>query len=143
MKIIRRSEPMGATTNYALVCESCWFEQPPRFVEATTRTVRIITSRLSGMNCARMRTEGLINLYGSAIDGLLRLDQAHVTGEIFMMATHVGHGTGEAIAAQGLIVEGDMQCIDGFTARGAINLQGARITGTKLSLPWGRVGSAR
>jgi hypothetical protein len=42
---------------------------------ATTKTVRIITSRLPSMNCARMRTDGLVNLYGSTIEGLLRLDQ--------------------------------------------------------------------
>jgi hypothetical protein len=51
-------------------------------VEATTKTVRIITSHLPGMNGARMRADGLVNLYRSVIDGLLRLDQAHVTGEI-------------------------------------------------------------
>jgi hypothetical protein len=128
-KITGRLDLMGATTAYALVCENCWFEQPPRFVEATTRTVRIITSQLPGMNCARMRAEGLVNLYGSVIEGLLRLDQAHIIGEIFMKAARVGQGAGEAIAAQGVIVDGDRHCTEGFTARGAINLRGARITG--------------
>ena len=128
-KITGRLDLMGATTAYSLVCEGCWFEQPPRFVEATTKTVRIITSRLPGMNCARMRADGLVNLYGSVIDGLLRLDQAHVTGEIFLMGAHVGDGAGEAIAAKGLTVDGDMQCTDGFTAHGTINLRAARISG--------------
>jgi len=128
-KITGHLDLMGATISHALICEGCWFEQPPRFVEATTKTIRIVTSRLPAMNCARMRTEGLLNLYGSVIEGLLRLDQAHITGEIFMMATHVGSGTGEAIAAKGLTVDGDMQCIDGFTAHGPINLRAARITG--------------
>jgi hypothetical protein len=128
-KITGRLDLMGATTGYALVCEGCWFEQPPRFVEATTKTVRIVTSHMPGMNCARMRADGLVNLYGSVIKGLLRLDQAHVTGEIFLMGTHVGDGTGEAIAAKGFTVEGDMQCTDGFTTHGPINLRAARITG--------------
>ena len=128
-KITGRLDLMGATTSYALVCENCWFEQPLRFVEATTRTVRIVASRMPGMNCARMRAEGLFNLYGSVIDGVLRLDQARVTGEVFLMASHIGQGTGEAIAGRGLVVDGDMQCTDGFIARGVINLQGARITG--------------
>src|SRR5215471_15614676 len=122
-KITGRLDLMGATTGYALVCEGCWFEQPLRFVEATTKTVRIVTSHMPGMNCARMRADGLINLYGSVINGLLRLDQADITGEIFLMGTRVGDDTGEAIAAKGLTVEGDMQCTDGFSSHGPINLR--------------------
>jgi hypothetical protein len=128
-RITGRLDLMGAETGYALVCEGCLFEQPLRFVEATTKTVRIISSRMPGLNGARMRTEGLFNLYGSVIEGLLRLDQAHVVGEVFLMGAHVGDGSGEAIAAKGLIVDGDVQCNDGFTARGSINLRGARIAG--------------
>lgn len=128
-RIIGRLDLMGAEIGHALVCEGCWFERPPRFVEATTRTVRIIGSRMPGLNCARMRAQGLVNLYGSVIEGLLVLDQAHVAGEVFLMGAHVGDGTGEAMAARGLIVDGDVQCNDGFTARGSINLRGARIAG--------------
>jgi hypothetical protein len=128
-RILGRLDLMGATTSYALVCEGCWFEQPPRFVEATTKTVRIIGSHLPSLNGARMRAEGILNLYRSVIDGLLRLDRAHVAGEIFLMGAHIGDGTGEAISAKGLTVEGDMECNDGFTARGSINMGGARIGG--------------
>jgi hypothetical protein len=45
------------------------------------------------------------------------------------MGAHVGDGSGEAIAAKGLTVDGDMQCTDGFTTHGSINLRAARITG--------------
>jgi hypothetical protein len=128
-KITGRLDLIGAAVSYALVCVGCWFEQSPQFVEATTRTVWIVTSRVPGMDCARMRAEGVLNLSGSAIEGVLRLDQAHITGEIFLMAAHVGDGRGEAIAAQGLTVDGDMRCNDGFTAHGPINLRAARITG--------------
>jgi hypothetical protein len=127
-RITGRLDLMGATTGYALICEGCWFEQPLRFVEATTKTLRIITSHMPGMNCTRMRAEGLVNLYGSVIDGLLRLDQAQIAGEVFLMGAQVGDGTGEAMAAR-LVVDGDLQCTDGFTARGSVNLRGARITG--------------
>jgi hypothetical protein len=41
-------------------------------------------------------TKGLINLYTSVIDGLLRLGHAHIAGEIFLMDAQVGDGTGEA-----------------------------------------------
>lgn len=132
-KITGRLDLMGAGTGYALVCEGCWFEEPLRFVEATTKTVRIISSRVPAMNCARMRTEGILNLSGSVIEGVLRLDQAHVAGEVTLMGARVGDGTGEAVAAKGITVDGDMQCNRGFAAHGSVNLRAARITG-RLSL---------
>src|SRR5690348_14098670 len=50
-KITGRLDLMGTIVSYALVCESCWFEQPPELAEATTKTVRIIKSYLPSMNC--------------------------------------------------------------------------------------------
>jgi hypothetical protein len=41
---------------------------------------------------------------------VLRLDQAHVAGEVTLMGARVGDGTGEAVAAKGITVDGDMQC---------------------------------
>lgn len=126
-RITGRLDLMGATVSHALVCEGCQFEQELRFVEAVTRTVRITGSHLPSLNAARMRSDSLLNLYGSVIGGLLRLDRAHVA-EVFLMGAQVGDGA-SAISADGLTVAGDMQCNDGFTASGRINMRGARIAG--------------
>jgi hypothetical protein len=119
---------MGAVISHALVLEGCWFDQAPRFAEATTKTIRIVDSQLPGFNGARMRAEGIVNFYRSVVEGTLRLDRAQVTGEITLRGACVGDGTGEAVAATGLTVDG-MDCDGGFTAHGQITLTGARIAG--------------
>lgn len=128
-RITGRLDLMGAATGYALVLEACAFDEQLRFVEATTKTVRIVDSQLPGFNGARMRTEGILNFYRSSIQGTLRLDQAHVTGEISLRGARIDNGTGEAIAAASLTVDGDMECNDGFTTRGQITFRRAQIAG--------------
>jgi hypothetical protein len=68
-----------------------------------------------------MRTEGILNFYRSVVDGTLRLDCAQVSGEISLRGARVADSAGEAIAASGLTVDGDMECNAGFTARGQVN----------------------
>jgi hypothetical protein len=43
-RITGRIDLMGAVITHALVLEHCWFEQPPRFVEATTKTIRSLAA---------------------------------------------------------------------------------------------------
>ena len=128
-RIAGRIDLMGAVISHALVLEYCWFEQPLRFVETTTKTVRISSSRLPAFNGARMRTEGIVNFYQSVIEGTLRLDRARIDGEISLRGAQIGDGTGEAIAGAGLTVNGDMECNAGFTAHGRVTLRRARIAG--------------
>jgi hypothetical protein len=128
-RVAGRIDLMGAVINHALVLEYCWFEEPLRFVETTTKTVRIASSCLPAFNGARMRTEGIVNFHQSMIQGILRLDQARIDGEISLRGAQVGDGIAEAIAGNGLSVEGDMECNAGFTARGRVTLRRARIAG--------------
>jgi hypothetical protein len=128
-RITGRVDLMGAVITHALVLEHCWFDEPLRFVEASTKTIRITSSHLLAFNGARMRTEGILNFHLSVIEGIVRLDRAQVAGEISFRGARVGDGTGEAIAGDGLCVDGDMECNAGFTARGQVNLRGARIAG--------------
>jgi hypothetical protein len=76
-----------------------------------------------------MRTEGIVNFYQSVIESTLRLDGARVDGEITLRGAKVGDGVTEAIAGNGLIVEGDMECNTGFTAYGRVALRRARVAG--------------
>ena len=66
-RVSGRLDMMGTTLNCALVCEYCWFDTAPRFVEATTKTVRFVDSSLAGFNGARMRAEGIFNLYRTRV----------------------------------------------------------------------------
>ncbi|HEY0537980.1 MAG TPA: hypothetical protein VGD53_06410 [Actinoallomurus sp.] len=130
-RVTGRLDLMGATVGYALVCEDCYFEKPLRFVEASTRTVRIVGSRLPAFNGARMRVDGILNLTASRIEQGLRLDRAKVSGEVTLGGVIVGgDGDGVAVAADGLTVDGNVECNEGFTADGAVRIRGARLTGS-------------
>lgn len=129
-RITGRLDLMGATVPHPLVCEECLFDEPIRCVEAVTRTVRIVASVLPAFNGARMRTEGIVNLYRSEIGGGVRLDRARVDGEVSFRAASIGPDRdGIALAADGLTVDGPAECNEGFTARGSVLLRGARIEG--------------
>jgi hypothetical protein len=119
---------MGAVISHALVLEGCRLDQPLRLAEAATKTVRIVESHLPGFNGVRMRAEGILSFYCSIINGRVRLNWAQVAGEISLRGAQAGDGTGEAITATGLTVDG-MHCDIGFTARGLVTLNGARIAG--------------
>ena len=77
--ITGRLDVMGAVLTYPLVCEYCYFDEELRFVESSTRTVRIISSHLPALNGTRMRLDGILNLWASEIAGVLRLDQARLS----------------------------------------------------------------
>jgi hypothetical protein len=128
-RITGQLDLIGAPINYRLVLDSCRLDEAPRFVEATTKAIRIEQSHLPGFNGARMRTESILSFSRSTIDKRLRLGWACVNGEIRLSGAQVGNDMGHAIAATGLIVDGDMECDAGFTARGPVRLVGARIAG--------------
>lgn len=133
-RVVGRLDLMGATVTCPLVLESCYFERELRFVEATTKTIRLVDCLLPEFNGARMRTEGIINLTGSTIFRILRLDRAKVTGEVCLRGASLGSGGDEVVlAGDGLIVEGPLECNAGFSARGVVQLRNA-VVGGRLDL---------
>jgi hypothetical protein len=120
---------MGATVTFGLVCEDSWFDTAPRFVEATTKTVRLVNCSLPGFNGTRMRTEGILNLHQSTVRGALLLDRATVAGEVCLrQAVIEGHGD-ESVTARGLVVSGDLDLTE-MTSHGPVRLGNARIEGS-------------
>jgi hypothetical protein len=128
-RVSGRLDLMGAALTCSLVFEHCSFDEAPRFVEAVTRTVRIIDSCLPGFNGARMRTEGIFSLYRSRVDGIVILDRAKLTGEVYLRESDIGRDTrAVAVSADGLTMDGDLDCTNA-TFRGSVRLRGARVTG--------------
>jgi hypothetical protein len=129
--ITGRLDLIGATVDHALVCEYCCFDKPLRCVEAITRTVRIISSRFPSFNGTRMRTEGIVNFADCVVDEGVRLDRAKVVGEVSFQGARLGaNPDGIALAADGITVDGPLDCNAGFTAGGSVLLHGARIEGS-------------
>lgn len=128
-RVLGRMDMMGATVSCALVCEYCCFDTSPRFVEATTRTLRFVESKLAGFNGARMRVEGIFNLYRTTVGAVLRLDRATFTGEVSLREAVIGEGGGEAVSARGLTIDGDLDCMN-LVSHGPVALANARISGS-------------
>jgi hypothetical protein len=129
-RVTGRLDLMGATVANPLVCEYCCFEQELRFVESATKTVRIVHSRLPSCNGTRMRLDGILNLWDCVIDGVLRLDQARLAGQLNLREAAIGAGGGtQAVAAYGITVEGGAE-FTGLNARGSVVLENAVLTGT-------------
>ncbi len=128
VRITGRLDLMGTDVGAPLICEHCVFDEEPRFVEARTRTIRLIDSRMPGFNGARLRVDGLLYLGDSSIEGTLRLDRAVVTGEVSLRGLSVGTDPrGVAVAADALCVEGPLECNSGFRSTGSVRLRGTRI----------------
>lgn len=129
-RISGRLDLMGATLSYPLVCEHCYFDEELRFVESSTRTVRFISSYLPALNGTRMRLDGILNLWASEIAGVLRLEQAKLSGQLCLHDTTIGMGSGtEAVAAYGLAVDSGLECA-GLNAHGSVGMETASITGS-------------
>ncbi|MGW2477468.1 oxidoreductase [Streptomyces sp. NPDC001665] len=113
----------------ALRIEECWFEEAPKLIGASTRTIRIADSRLPGLEAALVRVEGHLDLSRSRVEGCLDLLNASVAGELVLNGTRVCVSEGWGVIADGLNAGGGIFCMHGFTARGGIRMRGAQLTG--------------
>jgi hypothetical protein len=144
-KITGRLDLMGATVSWPLVCEYCYFDTVIRMVEATTKTVRMVSCFMPAFNGTRMRLDGILNLSQSRIAGVLRIEQARITGHVSMVGTRVVAPTpdGQAVSAIGISIDGSLECT-GLHASGSVTIETARITGSvgfsaaTISCPGGR-----
>lgn len=133
---------MGATLRSPLVCEGCYFDDEPRFVESTAKTVWIAASRLPGFNGTRMRLDGILNLRASVVRSAIRLDQAKLAGQLCLRDVAAGAGVDEVvITAERLSVDGGVDLVH-LTVRGIVWLEGAHVSGM-IDLTGARVSGAQ
>jgi hypothetical protein len=121
---------MGAAVACPLLCERCYFDNAIGFVECSVKTISVIDSRLPAFNGTRMRLDGILDLRGSVISDIVRLEQGKVTGRLCLRDAKVGTAPGTlAVSASGLAVDGDVDaaCLQ---ARGAVSMPSAGITGS-------------
>lgn len=128
-RITGKLDLRGAVINHPIICEGCYFDEEIELLECTARSIRIVDSVIPGFIGARMRTEGILNLHYSIINGLLRLDRAHIAGAVSLRGTRIYNGESRALSGESLIVDGDMECDRGFTASGEVNLTSANVGG--------------
>jgi hypothetical protein len=136
--ITGRLDLIGATVAHSLVCDDCCFADKPRLVDSSVQTVRVTGSLLPGLNAARMRLSGILDLAGSQIPGMVRLQQARVDGQVCLNRAEIGAaGTPAAVAATGIAVAGGFDAV-GLLADGGVVLESATVAGV-LDLSEARV----
>ncbi|WP_283139065.1 hypothetical protein [Rhizohabitans arisaemae] len=117
-----------ATVKYPCWLVNCWFEHPIVLDWSATRTVNLRESTFPGLEANDARIEGHLGLHGCRAQNI-DLARARITGQLGLSSAHLTNPGGSALNADGLTVEGDMYCQEGFRAEGEIGLLGARITG--------------
>jgi hypothetical protein len=128
-RIVGRLDLRGAVIDYPIICESCSFDEEIQLIECTAKSIRIVGSQIPGFIGARMRTQGILNLHYSTINGILRLDRAHIAGALSLLGTRIYTGAKRSLSGESLTVEGDMECNRGFTASGEVALTAANVAG--------------
>lgn len=120
----------GAAIAWPLICERCCFDDAIGFVECSVKTISMVDSQLPAFNGTRMRLDGILDLRGSVISEIVRLEQAKVTGQLCLRDAKVGTAPGTlAVSASGLAVDGDVDA-SRLHARGAVSMPSAGITGS-------------
>lgn len=128
--ITGRLDLAGAEINHLLWLRECRLEQAVSLDAASTRTVRITSSRVPGVDAGLARIEGHLDLNGSVMEtGRLSLINARVTGELDLNGARISASREWAVFAGGLVMGGGVFCQNGFVARGGVRLLGAQLPG--------------
>jgi hypothetical protein len=121
----------AATLTCPLLLEACYIDEPVVLTGATAHTIQMVSCRLPGLIADQLRTTGDLWLWKTVFtaNSEVRLLGARVAGRLIMSGTHLTNPGGLALVADGLSVEQDMLCGEGFAAEGEIRLPGAGIGG--------------
>ena len=132
-----------------LIAHGCYFDEPVNLTAATAAEISLTACRLPGIAGDGLETRGDFNVSTSTVE-VLGLAGARIGGNLVLSGAtltsagyppDLGSGTlrppeiptdrldGVALVADGLQVNHDTYCDDGFSARGEVRLLGARIGG--------------
>ena len=122
-----------------LVFFECKFDTQIDLRDARLRGLSLVGSSLNGLRADGLTVEGLLNMRDIRSSGAVRFLGATITGDLSLLgATLENTGKGGAVAGDALSLDraqigGSAFLDEGFSAKGAVRLLGATITGN-LSL---------
>ncbi|WP_283138967.1 hypothetical protein [Rhizohabitans arisaemae] len=119
---------LGGSIGCELSLDRCELEGRPDFTESTTKTIRIVNSRMPGFCGGGVRMDGHLSLSGSEISGEVRLPRAQINGGLRMLGTTVRNLGEWAIFSGSLVVEAGA-FLDNADISGGVRLVGARMNG--------------
>ncbi|MFI9846148.1 hypothetical protein ACIHFD_54635 [Nonomuraea sp. NPDC051941] len=129
-RITGRLTIIGGTIPYELSLIGCHLDEPIRFTDSNTRTVRLTDCRLPGLSGGGLRVAGHLSLSGSNITGTVRLNRAQFESGLWLGGTKMtaDDDEGWALYANAVVVDSGTYLRNAdFT--GAIGLVGARLNG--------------
>jgi hypothetical protein len=135
----------GATLACPLLLQDCHFDEPVNLSDAAAPAIRLPGCHLPALTANQLRTTANLELnHGFAARGEIRLDGAHVGGNLDLSGANLANPGGRALSANLLTVDQNMTCGDRFAAQGEVRLGGAHIcgqlelSGASLANPGGR-----
>jgi hypothetical protein len=115
-----------------LVCplslRRCSLEHPINLREAHAPAVRLLGCHAPALDAEQFQSQRNLELDGFTADEIDLLG-AHIGGRLFLNGATLTNPRGRAFLADGLTVDRDMFCDEGFTAKGEVRLVGAHIGG--------------
>ncbi|HZV73106.1 MAG TPA: hypothetical protein VFF79_05255 [Conexibacter sp.] len=149
LRITGRLDLRAADLKVPLICQGCYFDEPVNLMIATAVEIRLITCWLPGLAADQLITRRDLELSRSML-GVVGLADAHIGGRLLLSGATLSSGsypldlghsslypressdhtrTEVSLVADGLKVDGNMLCEEGFSAQGEVWLPGAHIAG--------------
>lgn len=124
-----------ATVDHPLSLRSCYFDAKVDLHGLRSREIDLTGSHLAGgLRASTAQIEGHLLLDHATIEESVRLIAAHIRGALFMNGAHLSGGkppsAQPAFEADGVKVDADVLCRDGFRAVGEVRAPGAVIGDT-------------
>ena len=107
----------------------CVFNEKINLEQVKAKAFYFVECDLRGIAAAQLQTTFSFVLHKCRDVGGINLAGAHIGGQVSFEATRLCPLDGAAMTADGLVVDQDMRCSNGFVAKGCVRLIGAHISG--------------
>jgi adhesin HecA-like repeat protein len=119
----------GGVTEYDLQLTRCWLAEPVHVTNATTGRTRLRRTHLPGFLGMDWQTRGDASFVECVCAGELDLMGARIGGRLNLSGTSLLNADAMALRGDGLTVDRDVICSDGFRVAGEVRLLGAHVGG--------------
>src|SRR5215213_7303053 len=125
----------AVTVRCPVSLQGCYFDEEVILKEADVVALRLSGCHLPGLSAQQIKVSRNLELNRLkpncrfTVEGKVDLKGAHVRGRLDFGGAILRNPHKQALAAEGLIVDQDMFCAEGFETYGEIRLEGARIGG--------------
>ncbi|HJP74799.1 MAG TPA: hypothetical protein VJ914_11050 [Pseudonocardiaceae bacterium] len=109
--------------------QNCRFADRINLEQAKVKALYFDDCRLNGISADQLQTTFSFTAEKCTDTGGIKLTGAHVGGYVSFNGSHLGPSADEVLLADGLVVDQDLECSNGFVAEGLVRLVGAHVSG--------------